>query len=163
MDSTNEIMGRFSTSLKGMSVGKKIGFLLAGAIILSSFLVMLLWSTQEDYQVLFSNLSPDDASSIVTRLKEQKIPYEISGGGSVVLVPAHLIYETRLDLASQRLPKGGGVGFEIFDRSKIGTTEFVQRINYRRALQGELARTINQFQEIEGARVHLVVPKRSLL
>ncbi len=162
MDSTKDVMGKFTSSLAGMSGGRKFAIFFSGAIILSSFLVMLLWSTQEDYQVLFSNLAPEDASSIIERLKEQKIPYKISGGGSAVSVPSHLIYETRLDLASQRLPRGGGVGFEIFDRTKIGTTEFVQRINYRRALQGELARTISQLQEVEGARVHLVVPKRSL-
>ncbi len=162
MDSSTDILGRFTASLKDMPGGRKIALFLAGAIILSSFIVMILWSNQEDYQMLFSNLSPEDASKIIERLKEQKIPYKISGAGTVVQVPTRLLYEARLDLASQRLPRGGGVGFEIFDRSKIGTTEFVQRINYRRALQGELARTISQFQEIETARVHLVIPKRSL-
>jgi flagellar M-ring protein FliF len=156
------IFGRIIESINAMSQGRKIALFLSGALIISGFLVILLWSSKEEYQILFSNLSPDDASLIVERLKEQKIPYEITGGGTVLKVPSRFLYETRLDMASQGLPKGGTIGFEIFDQSKIGTTEFVQRINYRRALQGELARTISQLKEVEAARVHLVVPKQSI-
>jgi len=161
MESIKGIMTKLNASLKAMSPGQKIILFLVSAFIFSGFCVMILWSNQEEHSILFSNLSMQDAGAIVEKLKEQKIPYEISGDGSIIRVPAAVVYETRLSLASQGLPRGGGVGFEIFDKSSIGTTDFVLRLNYRRALQGELARTISQFQEIEGARVHLVIPRRS--
>jgi flagellar M-ring protein FliF len=113
-------------------------------------------------QVLFTNLNPEDAAGIVDKLKETKVPYETTGGGTTVLVPSAQVHELRLQLATQGLPHGGGVGFEIFDRSSIGMSDFVQKLNYRRALQGELARTIAQMPEIERARVHLATPERRL-
>jgi flagellar M-ring protein FliF len=113
-------------------------------------------------QVLFTNLNPEDASGIVDKLKETKVPYETTGGGATVLVPSAQVHELRLQLATQGLPHGGGVGFEIFDRTSIGTSDFVQKLNYRRALQGELARTIAQMPEIERVRVHLATPERRL-
>ena len=121
-----------------------------------------MWSQEPDMQVLFSHLSPEDAGAIVTKLKEQKIPYTVEGNGGTILVPSDKVHELRLNLASQSLPQGGGVGFEIFDRTNVGMTDFVQKLNYRRALQGELARTIGQLSEVERARVHLGVPERSL-
>src|SRR5207253_2815917 len=121
-----------------------------------------LWTQESEMQVLFSHLSPEDAGTIVTKLKEQKIPYRVDGDGGTILVPTDRVHELRMQLASQSLPQGGGVGFEIFDRATIGMTDFVQRLNYRRALQGELGRTIAQLAEVERARVHLVVPERSL-
>jgi len=115
-----------------------------------------------DYGVLFTNLTQDDAGAIVTKLKEKKTPYRIENGGTAILVPKSDMYELRLLLASEGLPKGGGVGFEIFDRQNLGVTDFVQRLNYQRALQGELARTIAGMPAILEARVHVVTPKESL-
>ena len=120
------------------------------------------WSQEPDMQVLFSHLAAEDAGAIVTKLKEQKIPYTLEGNGATIMVPSDKVHELRMQLASQSLPQGGGVGFEIFDRTTVGMTDFVQKLNYRRALQGELARTIGQLAEVERARVHLVVPERSL-
>lgn len=121
-----------------------------------------LWTQQPDLQVLFSNLSPEDAGMIVQKLKELKVPYDVGASGTSVFVPAEKVHDLRLQLASQGLPHGGGVGFEIFDRTTIGMSEFVQKLNYRRAVQGELARTIAQMPEVERARVHLAVPERRL-
>jgi flagellar M-ring protein FliF len=121
-----------------------------------------LWTQQADTQVLFANLAPDDAGAIVEKLKDLKVPYEIGAGGTSVLVPSAQVHDLRLQLASQGLPHGGGVGFEIFDRSSLGMSEFVQKLNYRRAIQGELARTIAQMPEVERARVHLAIPERRL-
>ncbi len=121
-----------------------------------------LWTQQPDMQALFTNLSADDAGSIVDRLKEMKVPYEIGGSGTTVMVPSAQVHDLRLQLASQGLPHGGGFGFEIFDRTSLGVSEFVQKVNYRRALQGELARTIAQMPEVERARVHLALPERRL-
>ena len=123
---------------------------------------LIFWNTRPEYQVLFSNLSPEDAGEIANKLKEKKIPYQVSHSGTAVLVPREQVYDNRLALASEGLPKGGGVGFEVFDRTNLGTTDFVQKLNYQRAMQGELTRTIKQFKEIDQARVHIVTPKDSL-
>jgi flagellar M-ring protein FliF len=134
--------------------------LLAGGI--AGLIAVTLWSQQPEMQVLFTNLSPDDAGSIVEKLKEAKVPYELGAGGSSVLVPSAQVHDLRLQLAGQGIPRGGGVGFELFDRTTVGMSEFIQKLNYRRALQGELARTIAQMPEVERARVHLAVPERRL-
>lgn len=117
---------------------------------------------QEDYRVLFSNLSNTDAATISTKLKEKKIPYQISASGDVISVPANKVSELRMELAAAGIPQGGGVGFEIFDTKSFGTTDFEKQLNYRRALQGELARTINSLDEIQQSRVHIVIPRESL-
>lgn len=114
------------------------------------------------YQPLYGNLSAEDAATIVEKLREQKIPFRIEGSGSLVLVPSDKVYDLRLSLASLGLPRGGGVGFEVFDETDFGTTEFVQKLNYQRALQGELARTIKEFSEVDDARVMIVMPKDSV-
>ena len=134
--------------------------LLSGA--LGGIVAGYIWSQEPDMQVLFSHLTPEDAGAIVAKLKEQKIPYTVEGNGGTIMVPSDKVHELRMQLASQSLPQGGGVGFEIFDRTSVGMTDFVQKLNYRRALQGELARTIAQLAEVERARVHLVAPERSL-
>ncbi|HKZ71522.1 MAG TPA: flagellar basal-body MS-ring/collar protein FliF [Nitrospirota bacterium] len=124
-------------------------------------IVVVLWSNQPVYHLLYSNVSAEDAATMTEKLKEQKVPYEIRDGGSI-MVPQDRVHELRLMLAGQGLPTGGGVGFEIFDRTQLGMTDFVQKLNYRRAMQGELARTISELTEVEHARVHLVVPEKAL-
>jgi len=113
------------------------------------------------YAPLYYNLEREDAAEVVDYLKKAKIPYRLTDQGRVIEVPRERLYEVRLDLAGNALP-GGGVGFEIFDKTNLGVTEFVQNINYQRALQGELARTIREIRQVESARVHLVLPKKSL-
>lgn len=115
-----------------------------------------------DMQPLFTNLAPDDAAALVEELRSTHVPYEIVAGGTAVLVPAPLIHELRLGMASKGLPRGAGVGFEIFDRQTFGQSDFVQELNYRRALMGELGRTISQIDSVESARVHIVIPQRTL-
>ncbi|WP_298272638.1 flagellar basal-body MS-ring/collar protein FliF [Geobacter sp.] len=127
-----------------------------------AFALLIMIANRTDYRPLFTNLSSEDAGEIVRRLKEQKVPYQIGGDGKAILVPSEKVYELRLAMASDGLPQGGGVGFEIFDRKNFGMTEFVQKLNYQRALQGELSRTIGQIAGVEQARVHLVIPEKSL-
>ncbi len=134
--------------------------LMAAIILALGFLFYV--QGQTDYGVLFTNLSQEDAGDIVVKLKGKKVPYRLDNNGTVILVPKSEMYELRLLLASEGLPKGGGVGFEIFDRQNLGVTDFVQRLNYQRALQGELARTIAGMPAILEARVHVVTPKESL-
>lgn len=121
---------------------------------------IMLWSQRLDFQVLYSNLGQEDAGQVVTKLKEMKIPYKVEG--NIIYVPGNRVYELRLELAAQGIPQGGGVGFEIFDKTQIGVTEFVQRLNYIRAIQGELTRTIRQLSEVEQARVHIAIPERTI-
>lgn len=123
-------------------------------------LVISVVATRPNMSVLFSGLEAGDAGSIVAKLQESKIPYEIDG--SVVKVPAKNVHELRMQLASQGLPKGGTVGFELFDKSSLGMTEFTQRLNYQRALQGELSRTIDQIDCVAQSRVHLAIPEQSV-
>jgi len=135
---------------------------LVASLTVAGFIVLLTWSGNSDYQSLYTRLSPEDAGAIVTWLKENNIPYKVSSGHDAIQVPSDLLYETRLELASAGLPLGSGVGFEIFDNARLGMTEFVQNVNFQRALQGELSRTINRFDEVEGSRVHIVMGTKSL-
>jgi len=114
------------------------------------------------YVTLFSNLERDDAGQVVAKLKEMKVPYRVEGDGTVVEVPEERARELRLELASAGLPRGGAVGFESFDKMRLGATEFEQRILYRRALEGELGRTIGTVGAVQNARVHLVLPEKSV-
>ncbi len=138
---------------------------LVGAVGLASMVVILglaWWVQRPLYRPLFTNLAEQDAAAIVQALRDEKVPFELEDGGRAVLVPAERLYELRLSLASRGLPEGGGVGFEIFDKQSLGQTDFVQHLNYQRALQGELGRTIGQLGGVESARVHLALPERSL-
>lgn len=145
-----------------LSPGKRM--LIAGVALLSvmAFAVLIFVANRTDYRPLFTNLTAEDAGEIVKKLKDAKTPYQITADGKGILVPSDKVYELRLSLASEGLPQGGGVGFEIFDRKSFGMTEFVQKLNYQRALQGELSRTISQLSGVEQARIHLVIPEKSL-
>lgn len=138
--------------------------MLVGVVVVSiiGFAALILVANRTEYRPLFTNLTSEDAGEIVKKMKESKTPYQITPDGKGVMVPADRVYELRLSLASEGLPQGGGVGFEIFDRKNFGMTEFVQKLNYQRALQGELARTISQITGVEQARVHLVIPEKTL-
>ncbi len=153
---------QFKTSIGNISLGRKITALLIIAGSIAGLTIFTLWANKQEMSVLYANLSAEDASAVIAKLKEQKIPYEIGEMGSSILVPSDKVHELRLNLAGQGLPQGGGVGFEIFDRTTMGMTDFVQKLNYKRALQGELARTIGQLSEVEKARVHLVIPEKSI-
>ena len=140
-------------------------FLILGGLgaVVALGLVSLLWmSGGTTHTVLYSQLSLEDAGAMTAKLRDMQIPYRIEGNGTTIMVPAHLVHETRLRLASEGLPQGGGAGFELLDRHSFGMTEFMQRLNYRRALQGELARTIMQLSAVQNARVHIVLPEKSL-
>ena len=150
------------TKLQNLPIGKRLGLLVALAAGVAALISVTLWTQQPDMQVLFANLAPEDAGAIVEKLKEAKVPYELGSSGASILVPSAQVHDLRLQMAGQGLPHGGGVGFEIFDRSALGMSEFVQKLNYRRALQGELARTIAQMPDVARARVHLAVPERRL-
>lgn len=155
----------FSQMWKGfqsLPAARKLTILAAAAATLASIALAVVFINQPDYRVLFTNLSTEDAGQITSRLQEKKIPYQLSPGGDTISVPGEQVSQLRLELAASGLPKGGGVGFEIFDTKNLGVTEFVQQLNLQRALQGELTRTINSLDEIQQSRVHLAIPKKSL-
>lgn len=132
------------------------------AVVIGIFFALILWMNQPDFKVLYSNLSLEDANRVVQILEKDKIKYDLQNDGSTILVPADRVYDLRIRVAGEGSLVGQGIGFEIFDEVKVGQTEFVQKINYQRALQGELSRTIAEFPDVESARIHLVVPHRSL-
>jgi flagellar M-ring protein FliF len=119
-------------------------------------------ASAEAYQYAFTNLTPEDSSEAAATLKTAGVPFRMEAGGSALAVPAGKVYDARLLLAAQGIPRGGGVGFELFDRGDLGVSEFTQRVNLRRAIEGELARTISRLSPVRGARVHVSMPEKSL-
>ncbi|MGD8770469.1 MAG: flagellar basal-body MS-ring/collar protein FliF, partial [Desulfobacterales bacterium] len=158
----NESVRQFFNILNSLPLSKKISMVFVIILVVTGFALMFFWTNQENYQILFSNLSQRDASAIAAKLKERSIPYKVEANGSMIMVPEEKVYELRLSLAGDGLPNGGNVGFEIFDHTDFKTTKFVQELNYRRALQGELSRTINRFREVNGSRVFIAIPEESI-
>ena len=154
-DQLKAFWGRFNTS-------QRVTISILGIVFITAFAGLVIWVGQPDYQVLYSNLATEDAGRVVKLLQSEKIPYRFDNNGSTISVASDRVYDTRLKVAGEGSVQGQGVGFEIFNDIKVGQTDFVQKINYQRALQGELARTISQFPAVESARVHLVIPRRSL-
>ncbi len=123
--------------------------------------LLVLLGSRPDFEILYGNLTEEDATRVVGKLQQMKVPYRLSMGGRIIEAPREKIHEVRLTLAGEGIPKGGVVGFELFDKDSWNMSRFVQEVNYRRALEGELARTIQSVEEVEHARVHLVLPERS--
>jgi len=155
MENIKEFWGKFTFSQRLLIGGVTM-------VVLAGLFALTLWANKPEYKVLFSNLTPEDANRVVTMLQGEKIPYALENNGTVILVPEKKVYELRLKVAGEGSLKGSGIGYEIFDQVKVGQTDFVQKINYMRALQGELSRTISEFPSVDSARVHLVIPRRSL-
>lgn len=156
MISFGEIKQRFVS----LDQKQKIAFLVLSAFVIGSLLFSVFLLQKVEYQVLYSHISEEEAGAVVQRLKDLKIPYKIDKGS--IQVPADKVYELRLQLASEGVTMTGGIGFELFDKTSFAMTDFVQKLNYKRALQGELARTIKTLPEIEQVRVHLTIPEKSL-
>ena len=148
--------------LKGWPTSKKLALAAVTFISLAVFAIIIIQARTAHYQLLYANLSQKDAGSVVTWLKSQRVDYQLKNGGKNIWIPADLLYETRLNLASNGLPSGGGIGFEVFDKQSFALTDFVQKVNYTRALQGELARTITSLEPVENTRVHLALPAKRL-
>ncbi len=146
----------------GLTTTQKIIIGVVAGGIFIALILLIISSSTSDFVVLYSSLSPEDAGRIVEYLKESGIKYKLSSGGSAVLAPSDRVYELRMELASKGFPQGAGAGFELFDKTGFGATDFTQKVNYIRALQGELARTIMALNPVELARVHIVIPEERL-
>ncbi len=158
----NEALSQFLLMIKSMPASKKLSMLVVVTLVIAGFAVLFILANRVDYQVLFSNVAPQDAGAIIEELKKKNVPYKIEGNGTLIMVPGENVHDLRLSLVSKGYPREGSVGFEIFDKTDFKTTRFVQELNYRRALQGELARTIGRFKEVSSAKVFIVIPKESL-
>jgi flagellar M-ring protein FliF len=155
-------MEQFRKLVASLSIGQRIMLVAAAVLVTSGILGLVRWRKESDFRPLFTNLAPEDAAAVVQKLREAGAEYRLEQGGTAVLAPSARIAELRLDLASAGLPKTGRIGFELFDKTNFGATEFTERVNYRRALEGELERTIMTLSEVESARVHITFPKDSV-
>ncbi|MFM2120371.1 MAG: hypothetical protein RL722_1839, partial [Pseudomonadota bacterium] len=151
----------FLGRLAALPMSRKL-MLGGGLAALAAILAVALMSSQrEDYKVLFANLSDKDGGAVVAQLSQMNVPYKFTEGGTALLVPAAQVHDLRLKLAQAGLPKGGTVGFELMDNARFGTTQFQERLNFQRGLEGELVRSITALSAVEAARVHLALPAQN--
>src|SRR5579884_3276345 len=155
-------MEQLKKLFKSLSVGQRFSILFFAVLFTSGVTWFTRYQHEASFRPLFSSLSSEDASGIVQKLKEKGIDYRISENGTMVSVPEEKVAELRLDMAGAGLPKTGRIGFEIFDKTNFGITEFAEHVNYRRAVEGELERSIMSIAEVEQARVHVTFPKDSV-
>ena len=144
------------------SLQQKLALAGSGVLVLVLLWVLVFFMNRVEYQTLYSDLDPQEAQGIVQKLTDLKVPYELSGDGRTIRIASNKLSEVRIQLAGEGLPESGRIGFEIFDRTNFGLTNFQEQVNYQRALEGELARSIMTLSEVEAARVHLVLAKDTL-
>ncbi len=160
-------MKNFAQSLlalwQQLGLNQRVSLIVATIAVAGGMTALVVWSQRPDYQLLYARLGDKDSAAVIGYLQAQNIPHQISAGGSSVSVPSDRVYKLRMELAGKGLPSGDGVGFEIFDKGQFGLSDFVQRTNYMRAVQGELARTIAQLAGVRAARVMIVQPENRLL
>ncbi|MDH5542309.1 MAG: flagellar basal-body MS-ring/collar protein FliF [Nitrospinota bacterium] len=161
IDQLREALLAFIRVFNGLPIGKRIALSAVGVFMIVGILLTAYLSGGDNYTLLYSNLSQEDTLAVTEKLKERLVPFRLDNGGKVIMVSTKNIYQLRLELAGEGIPSGGGIGFELFDQSTFGMTEFIQNLNFRRALQGELQRTINSIGIVKSSRVHIVIPKDS--
>src|SRR5215471_11849033 len=159
---TTNPLDQIKAFLTRFTLQQKLAIAGSGSLVLVLLWLLVHLMTQIEYQTLYSELDPQEAQGIIQKLQELKVPYELAVDGRTVKIASDKLAETRIQLASQGLPESGRVGFEIFDRTNFGLTNFQEQVNYQRALEGELARSIMTLAEVQAARVHLVLAKESL-
>lgn len=145
-----------------LSNARKLALIIGVPALVAIAVGIFLFASAPNYRVLFSNISEKDGGAIIAQLAQMNVPYRVVDGGTVIEVPSEMVYKTRLQLASQGLPKGGGVGFELLEKQRFGASQFVEQVNYQRGLEGELGQTIRSLREVQDARVHLAIPRPSV-
>lgn len=148
--------------LGNLSISQRITIGLVATLVLVGIFALVHWHKESDFKPLFTGLTAEDAAGIVQKLKENGVEYRLPEAGGAVLVPSARLAEMRLSMAAADLPKTGRIGFELFDKSSLGATEFTEHVNYRRAVEGELERSVMSLAEVEQARVHITFPKDSV-
>jgi flagellar M-ring protein FliF len=159
----SKLGGQLRAIWSQLGAGQRLTVAAATFVLAAGLAVIGFWSSHGDYGLLYGRLSDAEAAKVIAALDDAKVPYKIGAGGSSISVPQDKVYQMRMQLAGRGIPQGDGVGFEIFDKQNFGISDFVQRANYVRAVQGELARTISQINEVEAARVMIVLPENRLL
>lgn len=159
---TGDTKKGFALIIDRIKADPKVPLMVAGAAAIAVIVALFLWMRSPDYRVLLSNLSAKDGGDIVGQLTQMNMPYQLADNGSAILVPADKVHELRLKLAQAGLPKGGNTGFELLDKEQFGISQFSEQVNYQRALEGELSRTIESLSPVQTARVHLAIPKPTL-
>jgi flagellar M-ring protein FliF len=159
----SKLGGQLRAIWSQLGAGQRLTVGAATFVLAAGLAAIALWSSHGDYGLLYGRLSDSEASKVIAALDDAKVPYKIGSGGGSIMIPADKVYAMRMQLAGRGIPQGDGVGFEIFDKQNFGISDFVQRANYVRAVQGELGRTISQINEIESARVMIVLPENRLL
>ncbi len=152
-------IGALARGFGALGNAQKVGLAVALAAAIALVVVAFLWARTAEYRVLYSNLSDRDGGEVIAALAQQNVPYHVAEGGSVILVPATRSTSCACSWPAQGLPKGGAVGFELMDTQKFGMSQFGEQVNYQRALAGELSRTIQSIAAVQGARVHLAIPR----
>lgn len=146
----------------GLTAGQRFMLFGSGVVVVATLALFVNLFSRADYKPLYSDLAPNETQTIAARLGARRIPYRLSGDGSSIRVPAGRLDEARLELAAEGLPRGGRLGFELFDKPNWSGSDFAEKVNFQRALEGELERTIQTMHEVEAVRVHLVLPRESL-
>ena len=149
----------FAQILGALTTKQIVTLMIAVATTISILAGLWMWGQTPDYRVLYSSLSDRDGGAVIQSLQQMNVPYKFSEGGGALLVPAEKVHEVRLRLASQGLPKGSVTGFELMENQKFGTSQFLEQVNYQRALEGELARSMQTLAAVQSARIHLAIPK----
>lgn len=158
----DQLLARLKALRASFSTWQLVSMAAAFVLVVGGLVALTRWVGTAEYRLLFSDLDPESASKVVARLKDQKVPYELVDGGHGVRVPEDRLDDLRLAFAGEGLPAAGRIGFELFEGTNFGWTEFLEQVNYRRALEGELARTISTIEEIAGARVHIAMGQKAL-
>jgi len=155
-------MDQIRKLIAALTPKQKVSLVLAAAAVTGGLYGLSRWNHERDFRPLYSGLAPEDAGHVVTRLRELGVEYRLADGGTSVLVPSARVAEMRIQMAASGLPQSGRIGFELFDRTNFGATDFAEKVNFHRALEGELERSVMSLAEVERARVHMTMPGDSV-
>jgi flagellar M-ring protein FliF len=157
----SKILVQIREFFKALSPGKKLAVAVTSLAIVVGFSALFMWASNTTYTPLMTNLTPEDSTNIIRVLRDKHIPFKLDVTGKIVSIPSESLYELRLELATMGLPQSSVVGYELFDKQTLGTTSYVQKVNRKRAQEGELVRTINTMKGVRRSRVHLAIPEKS--
>ena len=162
MDFFNRISSQIKDFFSGLSTSRKAALAVTGTVILTALGSLFMWASHQGYQpITYGTMNAEDSANVMRLLREKKVPFQVDPSGKQVLVPPEYLNDLRLELAMQGMPQSSGVGYELFDKQSFGTTTFLNKVNQKRALEGELMRSINTIKGVKRSRVHLAVPDKT--
>ena len=158
----NQYLEQFRKLADSLPLRQKLTICVATVAVISLFAYFLYWNKEKDFKPLFTNVSGEDAGQVLAKLRESSVEFRLTDGGTTIRVPSAKLDELRIQMASAGLPKIGRIGYELFDKTNFGSSDFAEQVNYHRAIEGELERSIMSISEVESARVHITFPKQSI-